>query len=395
VLEDRCVPAQVFDVTSPADNANQMGTLRWAVDQAQNGDVIAIQTSQPIVLTHGELYLAHDETIFFQASSFGASQATISGGHRSRIFEVAPTAHVNLYYLNLIDGIGVANNPLGTQSADGYGGAILNQGTLTLAYCTLSNNGSEVNSTGSPPVIVKGGGGIYNNADPGLFHTPGTVGELAVYSSDVNGNSAYFGGGIENHLGSVGVVACNLLGDNAAVNGGALENDFGIMVVASSDLDFNFAGVHGGGLDNTGGKLYVLTCKLQANLAVEDGGGIDNNLVSNNSGILLAIDCSFIANKAGIDGGGIANAGEWMSVLNCTFDDNSAVNHGGAIGNVFGRTAWVETSKLIDNAAGSGGGIFNDVGSVLNLGFSWLQTNVPDNLNSPGTYNDLGGNTFI
>src|SRR6516225_1689603 len=68
-LEDRCVPA-VWNVTSPVDNVNQPGTLHWAVAHVKNGDVIDIQTSQPIVLTHGELYLAHDVTIYFQAASF-------------------------------------------------------------------------------------------------------------------------------------------------------------------------------------------------------------------------------------------------------------------------------------------------------------------------------------
>jgi hypothetical protein len=42
----------------------------------------------------------------------------------------------------------------------------------------------------------------------------------------------------------------------------------------------------------------------------------------------------------------------------------------------------------------SGGGIYNN-GGVLNLGFSFLASNTPDDLKNLGTYNDLGGNTFM
>src|SRR6516225_9044742 len=92
-MEDRCVPAHLI-VNSPADNINQPGTLRYAVALANNGDTIDIQTTQTIMLTHGELYLAHSVTIDFLGVS-DQGVATISGDHLSRIFEVAPTAHDN------------------------------------------------------------------------------------------------------------------------------------------------------------------------------------------------------------------------------------------------------------------------------------------------------------
>src|SRR5262245_8295910 len=125
-LEDRRVPT-VWTVTSPADNVNQPGTLRWAVAQATNGDTIDIRTIQTIVLTQGELYLAHDLTIN-GVQGPQESVEEISGDHLSRVFEVAPAAHVNLAFLGLVFGNGVANNPSGTSGADNFGGAILNQG---------------------------------------------------------------------------------------------------------------------------------------------------------------------------------------------------------------------------------------------------------------------------
>ena len=61
-LEDRYVPTTLA-VTTAADNVNLAGSLRYELAQANNGDVIEIETSQTIVLTQGELYLNKDLTI--------------------------------------------------------------------------------------------------------------------------------------------------------------------------------------------------------------------------------------------------------------------------------------------------------------------------------------------
>src|SRR5262249_13274072 len=194
----------VWTVTSPADN-NQPGTLRWAVAQASNGDTIDIRIIRTIVLTQGELYLAHDLTIN-GVQGPQESVETISGDHLSRIFEVAPTAHVNLAVLGLVFGNGVANNPSGT-SADTDGGATLNQGTLALTNCQLYNNGSH-----SP--LGKGlGGAIYNNGTPGRFETP-AVGALTLTNCLLLNNfTVSSAGGIFNEGGNVSVLHC-FLGHN-------------------------------------------------------------------------------------------------------------------------------------------------------------------------------------
>src|SRR5262249_6440791 len=67
-LEDRWVPS-LLKVTSSADDLTMKGTLRWAVANAHDGDVIEILpypwSGQPrhITLTHGELFLNHHVTI--------------------------------------------------------------------------------------------------------------------------------------------------------------------------------------------------------------------------------------------------------------------------------------------------------------------------------------------
>src|SRR5262249_44825511 len=93
-LEERWVPT-TLKVFSSADDVTMIGTLRWAVAKAHDGDVIEIlpypRTGQArhITLTHGELFLNHNVTI----ESVGP-EATIDGNFSSRVFEIARGATV-------------------------------------------------------------------------------------------------------------------------------------------------------------------------------------------------------------------------------------------------------------------------------------------------------------
>jgi hypothetical protein len=400
-LEDRRVPA-VWAVTSPADNINQPGTLRWAVAQANNGDTIDIRTLRTIVLTQGELYLAHDLTINgLQGPQESVEE--ISGDHLSRVFEVAATAHVNLALLGLVFGNGVANNPSGT-IADTDGGAIFNQGTLTLTNCALFNN--RVNSNLS--AFGQGeGGAIYNNGVPNRFNRPvkgpppvyeNAVGALTLTNCQLSDNfTGSVGGSIFNEGGNVSLSQCLLNHNTAHAFAGALMNEGGTLTVANSELDFNSAGVAGGAIENsppqgsTTSRLTVSGCYFRSNAAGDAGGAIDNSSDGGGAPFLQVVNCGFLNNSA-FGGGAIDNEENGsMVVVGSLFVQNVATDIGGAISN--DSTATVLFCQLIDNAALFGGGIFN--AGVLTLGFSLLQTNTPDNLDNQGTYNDLGGNTFI
>jgi hypothetical protein len=172
-LEDRCLPS-TLTVTSIKDNGP--GSLRAEIAAAKNNDMIVFSPKldgKTITLAGSELDITKNLTI----QGPGADQLTIIGGGNSRVFEVAPNTTVTLSGLTISNGLGVAanhfvnpNNPL-----DGYGGGILNQGTLTVSGCTLSDN------------FTNYGGGIYN------------TGTLTVTGCTVSGNHAeYRGGGILN-----------------------------------------------------------------------------------------------------------------------------------------------------------------------------------------------------
>jgi predicted outer membrane repeat protein len=393
-LEDRHVPT-VWTVTSPVDNVNQPNTLRWAVAQAANGDTIDIRIIRTIVLTQGELYLAHDLTINGVPGPLETVE-DISGDHLSRVFEVAPTAHVHLAVLGLFWGNGVANNPSGT-IAENDGGAILNQGTLDLTDCQLFDNRDNPNL--SLRTSDHGAGGaIYNNGISDRFGTP-AVGALTLTNCQLFHNfSGSVGGAIFNEGGNVSVVHC-YLHRNTAHLGGAIHNEGGTTVVTNSELDNNSAGTAGGAIENASSPyltststLTVSGCYFVNNSSGNvSGGGNGGAIANDNFGgapSLGVYNCGFLSNHSGY-GAGIFNDGS-MEVGGSLFDQNVATYGGGAISNY--STATVLSCQLIDNAALFGGGILN--GGVLYLGWSLLQTNTPDNLDNLGTYHDLGFNTF-
>ena len=114
-------------VTSPYDSVP--GSLRQAVADLCRGGTIEFDPSlagATITLTNGEIVITNDVTI----RGLGADQLTLSGNHVSRLFKVGKVA-LNLSHLTLADGRALDRSS---------GGAILNEGNLTLTSCALVSN---------------------------------------------------------------------------------------------------------------------------------------------------------------------------------------------------------------------------------------------------------------
>ena len=451
-LEDRCVPA-IWFVNSNADDIMQGGTLRWAAAHAQNGDTIEILPTdngagRHIVLTHGELLLNQEVTI----EAVGPA-ATIDGNNSSRIFEVSPRASVTLDNLFIVNGDAKAHAGF-IANLDGDGGAILNEGWLTLDTCVVENNGT--NGDGRVNVAVKKGGGIYdypnafldltrsrveqNFADiagGGIYNNRATaiMDHMIMRNNSTNGD----GGAIYNAAGTVQVdlfsvlllnraqkggaiatvdgnveVSDTLLADNTAsvVGGAVYDQDSWVNIQFGCTLKDNHAVKAGGGIYNLAGALYVTSSSLIHNTTDGNGGGIDSF-----AGLVVNIlDCHLDKNSAGGVGGGIYDYFSTVTVSNSHLDFNSALAGGGfyhqggvltvtdsdVVGNsasffgggiaVVQGVVQVTGSQLILNSAPVGGGIFNSLGT-LKVGTTQFTGNTPDNIN--GSFIDLGGNTFM
>jgi hypothetical protein len=381
-LEDRWMPS-TMTVTSLADHGH--GTLRAEIAAAHSGDTIDFAPSldgKTITLTNGELVINKSLTI----QGPGASQLTVNGNQRSRIFEVDGTNSVSLSGLTLIDGFGVA----GGKAKSGEGGAILNFATLTVNDCTISNN-----------LATQYGGGIFN------------VGTLMVNGCSISNNvastfssspfHALFGGAIEN-TGTATLSNCTLSGNSVGYSntsfpqfntqGGAIFNA-GTMTISGCTLSGNAAydmglGGSGGAITNDGSSatMTISGSTISGNTAgnfpynnpyrVSSGGGITNKL-----GTLTVTDCTLSANQAVLSvsgfegniydgrGGAVWNSGR-ATLTNCTLSGNYAGGAGGAI--------WVGSPRLAaasatltnctvgaNSVSTAGGGMYVDNNGILNL----------------------------
>ncbi len=258
-LEGRCVPS-TLKVTNTFDSGP--GSLRYEIAQAQSNDTLvfdfgskkANNTAHTITLITGQLVINKNLTIKgpgeFELTI--ASQQWVDGAfdthNGSRIFEVdGAGTTVAVSGLTLTNGGGtrlgggfVSNDP-----NEGYGGAVLNFGTLTISSFRL---GADVTGTGSD---AQYGGAIAN------------FGTMTITGCDVNSNHAY---GVD--------------------EGGGIYNA-GTLTVSGGDVSSNFAG-YGGGIFNTG-TATISGCMLSSN----SGGGVYN---AGTAGALMVLNSVFSHN---------------------------------------------------------------------------------------------------
>lgn len=237
-LDERVVPS-TLTVTNNLDSGP--GSLRAEIAAAKPGSTIDFAPSldgETITLTSGELILTKNLTI----AGPGAGQLTISGGHSSRVFDVAKkNEQVTLSGLTISDG---------TVGDTGLGGGVYNAygASLTISGCTLTGN------------FAFNGGGIYN------------AGNLMVSNSTLTGNTAQGGDFFE--------------GDG----GGIYNSNTGTLAIIGSTLSDNSAGSRGGGLFNAfGGRATLDGCALTRNMAL-DGVAIYN---AYNAGALTVSNSTF------------------------------------------------------------------------------------------------------
>jgi predicted outer membrane repeat protein len=321
-LENRLMPA-LLTVTDGGDSAFDPQSLRSALLQAQPGDTIDFA---PAVRSIGLSDGLEVRTNVRIVNDQGIGPVTIDGGDAVTPFTVDPGVTASLSGLTISHGI-----------APVAGGGILNQGTLDLTNCALSNNSSGF------------GGGIENE------------GTLTLDSCTFFGNSAAFGGGIENG-GTLTLSNCTFSGNLAGSDGGGIANDFGgSLKLSNCTLSGNIANSNGGGIENEG-MLTLGNCTLSGNIASELGGGIENE------GLLALDSCTLSGNSAGF-GGGIDNQ-DTLTLTGCTLSGNLAAEMGGGITNhgaaMLTATLALDNCTLSGNQAGTGGGGI-DSGDTLTL----------------------------
>lgn len=198
-----------------------------------------------INLTNGELVIA--DSVSIVQTSASAPVTLDAAGSGARIFTVNAGATVSLTRLKLTNGSGGA----------GSGGAILNNGTLTVNQSNITNNSAAQ------------GGGIYNNG-----------GTLNVNRSTVSLNASSSGGGGIYNFNSAALATATVTLTNSTVSGnttgGSGGGYFGFADLGTSQLNANNATVASNTALNGGGVAVTSNTGQTARAT------IDNTIIGDN-----------------------------------------------------------------------------------------------------------------
>jgi predicted outer membrane repeat protein len=343
-LEERQVPSTLTVTSSLASGPGSLPTI---LDQA-NTDASAGK-SDTITFAAG----LKNKTIRLQASLSvpagngtvtinGANHISISGGNQYRLFQVASGGHLTLKNLTLEHGF-YTGNPIYLYT----GGAIYNEGSLTLIGCNVRNNRESYR-----------GGAIANGAAAGSV-SGGTL-TARNCTFDLNSTDAAGGGAMDNYLATVTLIGCKFDSNTARSfgigEGGAIRSDQSTLTVTGCTFNFNSA-YDGGAIYSTQGTTSVANSTFFENAAPDEGGAIWT------TGGLTMSGCTFSTNWAG-NGGAILNfSGSSMSASRCTFSGNDAIDNGAGVYNQ--GTLMLTGCSFSANSASNGGAIFNDVSATI------------------------------
>ena len=252
-------PTPTILVTNTNDSGP--GSLRQALADANNGDIIGFAVTGMIGLTSGELLVGHSITI----SGPGADNLAVNGNAKSTVFHIASGQTVTISGLTIINGHasdsggGIYNDHAvlivsncvitGNSAAGNIGGGIHNDGE-NIGHATLQINNS---------LITNNSGGIYNDA-----LQAGTATLVITYSTLSNNNN---GDAINNHGWSCtfcgnGTTSVQVINSSITGNpGGAIHSDTGrancggscpvTVSITNSTISGNGGGVYNSTLSDT------------------------------------------------------------------------------------------------------------------------------------------------
>ena len=355
-FEDRIVPA-----TYTVQNLNASGTgslfeqITSANATAANDDIVfrsgvtgtitLASSALPTIIstaTAGTLTITGPE----------ANSLTISGNNLFRIFFVNTGGNLTLNNITVTSG-----------NIMGNGGGILNQGTLAINSCTISNS----TATGNSPT-TGGGGGIFNQIGGTLSITNSTIS-----SNTATGFTGFAGqgGGISN-LGTITSITNSTILSNTATGGD------GVAAAAASGSAGGAGGAgQGGGIFNSGTITSLTNSTLSSNKATGGRGGNGSNVNGDND---LAGKTGGRGGAGGAGtGGGIFNSDSGrITLASTTLNANTTMGGTGGTGGIGGNgivfTASGDGGTGGTGGTGQGGGIFSS-GTTFSLTNSTLNAN--------------------
>ncbi len=239
---------------------------------------------------------------------------TIHGNNRFRIFYIEEGHTVAIHNLTLTRSMArYKSSHLVMDGDDASGGAVYNEGTLTISDSSFIHN-----------VADEYGGAIHNE------------GTLTISDSE-------------------------FIDNRAVALGGAISNYDGTLVIIDSRFSGNTSEDGGAILNGLGGRLAISNSSFNNNAAAVGGA------VSNKAAEATISGSSFIDNRAKGIGGAVHNWFGKMDISSSSFSGNSADYRGGAVYVDGNYPAALTHLTLANNTAGQGGGIYMGVSAEVNL----------------------------
>jgi hypothetical protein len=305
--------ATTWTVTGTGDTAsactgNSCPTLRDAINTAVSGDTIQFdpgidggtillsQYSNDTSLGSTEFgpsafFVSHGTTLFIDGETgltHGIAIARDTSKAPFRLFDVENGSRLTLLGLTFKNGLAQGFGSDFGGGALGAGGAIFNQGSLTIDRCTFVGNSAQGGASGAGSSSI-GGAGV-GSASP-----PGGDGGGPNGASYVGGENAGFGGGGYSYsAGSAGGFGGG--GGEGGLTGGA--GGFGAGGGGSANGSAASGG-YGGGIGGTTGSPYP-----------RGGGGAGmGGAIFNDAGTLTITNSTFTGNSASGGAGGSGATG--------------------------------------------------------------------------------------
>jgi subtilisin family serine protease len=281
-------------------------------------------------------YMVSGTTYYISATTFSQNQSDEYGG--GAFFWAIYPAYVVMSDCNVVGNDANGSERGGWVEGGGvFSSAYFHGGSLFLYSCDISGNTSD-----GPA----GGLEIFNST-------------ARITDSNVTGNTATYGGGIDSALSDLWMLRSKVRG-NQAFEGGGINGYNSSVDITDSEITSNSAiepsGL-GGGLAFWNSYGHIENCVMQSNTAEDVGGAA---FLAGWSNPMQFTNCLITNNNASYAGGGLAaHISGWAQLFNCTVADNyttGLIGTGGGISCEEGM-ALVELNNSIvsGNSADYGG----------------------------------------
>ncbi len=355
-----------------------------------------------------EVASAKDQTVIVD----GNDEITISGGGKTRIFDLDNYTNFVIQRITLRDGFVAAGEPEVTNRPSNSGAAIRHPWFGTLEAIDVRFVGNECASRDAEI----GGGAIY----------AGGLTEAIVSGCEFVNNTASNGGGILNRGSTLTIVDCRFsgnaalgVGDGQFGNGGGVyidgmnyENPGGNLLMCGAVFEGNVGMTHGSGMfsyyyegsaavirdsvfdgnrfENGGkgsGALYHEAAPLDLerttfanNTGGEHAGGI---FLGQNSEAFIT-NCTFAANRVSGNGAGLFNGAAIAHFVNCTLSGNDA-DYGPAIFKGDAATVTLQNTIFANNTTANQYSATSCHAAMTDLGgnLQWPKTKASGNADQP------------